>query len=106
MRPSYIDGDLLLVSYFVRLSGYLFLSTELARDFNRCSILQVTATLSLAAACSSAGVMVLFSRDTDICKIDKSLSCHMFQISIAFAFASWFLLAISSYIMFWLVASI
>ncbi|KAL0289180.1 UNVERIFIED_CONTAM: CASP-like protein 5B1, partial [Sesamum angustifolium] len=66
----------------------------------------VTATLSLAAACSSAGVMVLFTRDTNICRVDANLSCDMFQISIAFAFASWFLLAISSYVMFWLVASI
>ncbi|KAG8380751.1 hypothetical protein BUALT_Bualt06G0048600 [Buddleja alternifolia] len=68
--------------------------------------LSVTATLSLAAACSSAGVMVLFTRDTNICKIDKKLSCDMYQISIAFAFASWFLLAMSSYVMFWLVASV
>ncbi|PIN07931.1 hypothetical protein CDL12_19495 [Handroanthus impetiginosus] len=66
----------------------------------------VTATLSLAAASSSAGVMLLFTRDTNICKADATLSCNMFQISIAFAFVSWFLLAISSYVMFWLVASI
>ncbi|XP_073288339.1 CASP-like protein 5B1 [Primulina huaijiensis] len=66
----------------------------------------VTATLSLAAACSSAGVMVLFTRDTNICQIETKLSCDMFQISIAFAFASWFLLAISTYVMFWLVATI
>ncbi|XP_011085012.1 CASP-like protein 5B1 [Sesamum indicum] len=66
----------------------------------------VTATLSLAAACSSAGVMVLFTKDTNFCIVKTKFSCGMFQISIAFAFMSWFLLAISSYIMFWLVASI
>ncbi|XP_073016391.1 CASP-like protein 5B1 isoform X1 [Primulina eburnea] len=66
----------------------------------------VTATLSLAAACSSAGVMVLFTRDTTICQMELKFSCYMFQISIAFAFASWFLLAISSYVMFWLFATI
>ncbi|CAA3010097.1 CASP-like protein 5B1 [Olea europaea var. sylvestris] len=66
----------------------------------------VIATLSLAAACSSAGVMVLFSKDTNICKTDPKLSCNMFPISISFAFASWFLLSISSYVMLWLVASI
>ncbi|KAL2525821.1 CASP-like protein 5B2 [Abeliophyllum distichum] len=66
----------------------------------------VTATLSLAAACSSAGVAVLFTKDTDICKVESNFSCNMFQISIAFAFTSWFLLAVSSCVMFWLVASI
>ncbi|KAL3838449.1 hypothetical protein ACJIZ3_023040 [Penstemon smallii] len=66
----------------------------------------VTATLSLAAASSSAGVIVLYTRDSRICKDEIKLSCDMLQISIAFAFISWFLLAISSYVMFWLVASI
>ncbi|KAG8390040.1 hypothetical protein BUALT_Bualt01G0041800 [Buddleja alternifolia] len=64
----------------------------------------VTATLSLAAACSSAGVVVLYTKDTDICSVETKLSCGMFQISIAFAFVSWFLLAISSHLMFWLLA--
>ncbi|KAK2968549.1 hypothetical protein RJ640_009394 [Escallonia rubra] len=69
----------------------------------------VTAILSLAGASSSAGVMVLFVRDTDICKVERletQLSCNMFQISITLAFISWFLLAISSYVMFWLLASV
>nr|GMC95985.1 CASP-like protein 5B1 [Ipomoea batatas]GMD02041.1 CASP-like protein 5B1 [Ipomoea batatas] len=65
----------------------------------------VTATLSLAAACSSAGVMVLFDRDTTICQRMEGLSCPMFQVSISLAFLSWFLLAFSSYVMFWLAAS-
>ncbi|GFZ15037.1 uncharacterized protein family [Actinidia rufa] len=66
----------------------------------------VTSILSLAAACSSAGVIVLFTRDTDFCREDKHLGCSMFKISIALAFISWFLLAISSYVTFWLLASI
>ncbi|XP_022890148.1 CASP-like protein 5B1 [Olea europaea var. sylvestris] len=66
----------------------------------------VVATLSLAAACSSAGVMVLFTKDTEMCKTYTKFSCNLFPISIAFAFVSWFLVAISSYVMFWLVASI
>ncbi|XP_073031390.1 CASP-like protein 5B1 [Primulina eburnea] len=65
----------------------------------------VTATLSLAAASSSAGVIVLFTRDTSFCVIEPKYSCDMFQISIALAFASWFLVAYSSYVMFWLVPS-
>ncbi|XAR66238.1 hypothetical protein NMG60_11012393 [Bertholletia excelsa] len=66
----------------------------------------VTATLSLAAASSSAGVVILFNRDTVFCRVDKQLACSMFKISVALAFVSWFLLAISSCIMFWLLASV
>ncbi|KAI3705100.1 hypothetical protein L1987_75332 [Smallanthus sonchifolius] len=66
----------------------------------------VTAILSLAAACSSAGVMVVFTKDTGICRLETTLSCHTFQISVALAFVAWFLLAVSSYVMFWLLASI
>ncbi|KAL8210708.1 hypothetical protein R6Q57_005145 [Mikania cordata] len=67
----------------------------------------VTAILSLAAACSSAGVMVVFMKDTEICSRSQgSLSCNTFQVSVALAFVAWFLLAVSSYVMFWLLASI
>ncbi|KAF8402978.1 hypothetical protein HHK36_011071 [Tetracentron sinense] len=67
----------------------------------------VTATLSLAAACSSAGVTVLYARDLDYCKLQPPhLPCNKFQISIALAFISWFLIAISSHVMFWLLASV
>ncbi|MFS7995158.1 putative casparian strip membrane protein [Helianthus anomalus] len=66
----------------------------------------VTALLALAAASSSAGVMVLYARDADICKLDPKLSCHLFQISIAFAFFAWFLLVISSHTILWLLASL
>uniref|UniRef100_A0A5B7AWS0 CASP-like protein n=1 Tax=Davidia involucrata TaxID=16924 RepID=A0A5B7AWS0_DAVIN len=66
----------------------------------------VTAILSLAAACSSAGVMVLFVRDTNFCSQQIQVSCSMIQISIALAFISWFLLAVSSYVMFWILASV
>ncbi|KAI3695836.1 hypothetical protein L1987_78838 [Smallanthus sonchifolius] len=66
----------------------------------------VTAILALAAASSSAGVVVLFVRDSDICKLEPTLSCHLFQISIAFAFFAWFLLVISSHTVLWLLASL
>lgn len=66
----------------------------------------VTATLSFAGACSSAGVMVLFIRDSNICSVTPELACDRFQISIALAYISWFLLAISSHVMFWLLASV
>ncbi|GAB4833861.1 hypothetical protein Ancab_032108 [Ancistrocladus abbreviatus] len=52
----------------------------------------VTATLSLAAACSSAGVVVLYSRDLlDACTTSiPRIPCAKFQISVAFAFITWF----------------
>ncbi|XP_024989432.1 CASP-like protein 5B1 [Cynara cardunculus var. scolymus] len=81
------------------LHNHIFLSLLVVGDW-------VTAILSLAAACSSAGVMVLFVKDTDICRSHNLLSCNTFQISIALAFVAWFLLAVSSYVMFWLLATI
>ncbi|XP_052203141.1 CASP-like protein 5B2 [Diospyros lotus] len=67
----------------------------------------VTAILSLAAASSSAGVIILLTRDTSLCHDDqKQLACSMFRLSVALAFVSWFLLAVSSYVMFWLLASV
>ncbi|KAD7480121.1 hypothetical protein E3N88_03257 [Mikania micrantha] len=66
----------------------------------------VSAILSLSAACSSAGVMIVFIKDTDICRTQPTLACDAFQISIALAFLAWFFLAVSSYVMFWLLANI
>ncbi|CBI30500.3 hypothetical protein PVL29_010319 [Vitis rotundifolia] len=66
----------------------------------------VTATLSLAAACSSAGVMVLYARDLDFCRAEMHIPCSRFQISIALAFITWFFIAISSHVMFWILASV
>ncbi|CAN4107023.1 unnamed protein product [Withania somnifera] len=80
------------------LRNYVFPSLLVVGDW-------VTGILSLAAACSSAGVVVLIVKDTTMCKSNPKLSCHMFQISVAFAFLSWFFLAISSFVMFWLAAS-
>ncbi|KAK9986411.1 hypothetical protein SO802_031362 [Lithocarpus litseifolius] len=67
----------------------------------------VTAILSLAAACSSAGIIVLYSRDLHYCNGQAHSTCSKYQTSIAFAFISWALSAISSHVMFWiLLASI
>ncbi|KAK8662476.1 hypothetical protein V6N13_092049 [Hibiscus sabdariffa] len=65
----------------------------------------VTAILSLAAASSSAGVTVLYSRDLGYCK-SPLVPCTHFKASILFAFISWFLLAISAHVTFWLLAAI
>ncbi|XVF76676.1 hypothetical protein PTKIN_Ptkin13bG0286000 [Pterospermum kingtungense] len=65
----------------------------------------VTAMLSLAAACSSAGVIVLYARDLDFCRVQYRLPCKQFEISIILAFITWVLIAMSSHVMFWILAS-
>ncbi|KAJ4704604.1 CASP-like protein [Melia azedarach] len=66
----------------------------------------VTAMLSLAAACSSAGVVVLYARDLNFCRPQNHLSCGRFEISVVLAFVTWVLIAISSHVMFWILASV
>ena len=66
----------------------------------------MTAILALAASSSSTGVMVLLDRDSEYCKVDQQLSCSMFPISIAFGLLAWFLLAITSHTVLWLLASL
>ncbi|KAM7255170.1 hypothetical protein ACFE04_020411 [Oxalis oulophora] len=66
----------------------------------------VTAMLTLAAACSSAGVIVLYARDLNFCKVESFIPCKRFEISIVFAFITWILIAISSHVMFWILASV
>ncbi|CAI9098268.1 OLC1v1034886C2 [Oldenlandia corymbosa var. corymbosa] len=66
----------------------------------------VTATLSLAAACSSAGIAVLYAKDLKYCKGPMQSSCSRFELSIALAFITWCLIAISSHVMFWILASV
>ncbi|KAJ7961375.1 CASP-like protein [Quillaja saponaria] len=44
----------------------------------------VTTTLSLAAACSSAGIAILYARDMDICKTHKNIPCGRYQVSVAY----------------------
>ncbi|KAL1200562.1 CASP-like protein 5B1 [Cardamine amara subsp. amara] len=63
----------------------------------------VTALLSLAAACSSAGVTVLFTKDTEFCRQQPTLSCNRFQISVGLSFLNWVLAATSSHAMFWML---
>ncbi|XVF08156.1 hypothetical protein REPUB_Repub06bG0201800 [Reevesia pubescens] len=65
----------------------------------------VTAMLSLAAACSSAGVIVLYARDLDFCSVQSHLPCRQYEISITLAFITWILIAMSSHVTFWILAS-
>lgn len=63
----------------------------------------VTATLSLAAAASSAGITVLYVHDFEDCRFGNE--CIQFQLAVASAFLSWITIGISSLIMFWLLAA-
>ncbi|XP_022748990.1 CASP-like protein 5B3 isoform X4 [Durio zibethinus] len=63
----------------------------------------VTATLSLAAASSSAGIAVLYFNDLGNCKFGEE--CQKYQLSVAFAFLGWIAISISSLIMLWLLAA-
>ncbi|RVW87408.1 CASP-like protein 5B2 [Vitis vinifera] len=51
-------------------------------------------------------VMVLYARDLDFCRAEMHIPCSRFQISIALAFITWFFIAISSHVMFWILASV
>ncbi|KAL9426190.1 hypothetical protein AB3S75_033047 [Citrus x aurantiifolia] len=66
----------------------------------------VTAMLSLAAACSSAGVVVLYAKDLNFCRPQNNLACHSFEVSVILAFITWLLIAVSSHVMFWILASV
>lgn len=97
-------GDWVLNSIIILVNKQSFISNGpvIKVVFFFFGILQVTALLSLAAACSSAGVTVLFTKDTVFCK-QAALSCDRFQISVGLAFFNWVLAAISSHAMFWIL---
>ncbi|XP_076910547.1 CASP-like protein 5B3 [Bidens hawaiensis] len=63
----------------------------------------VTATLSLAAASSSAGITVLYFNDLGGCGVGEE--CQKYQLAVALAFLSWITIGISSLIMFWTLAA-
>ncbi|KAL7144932.1 hypothetical protein ABFS83_07G044300 [Erythranthe nasuta] len=63
----------------------------------------VTATLSLAASSSSAGITVLYFGDLGVCGLGEE--CTRYQMAVALAFLGWISIAISSLIMFWLLAA-
>lgn len=63
----------------------------------------VTATLSLAAASSSAGITVLYFSDLGGCSFGEE--CQKYQMAVGLAFLSWITIGISSLIMFWVLAA-
>ncbi|CAA7046224.1 unnamed protein product [Microthlaspi erraticum] len=66
----------------------------------------VTAMLSLAAACSSAGVVVLYARDLKYCDVSGQFSCLRYEIAVALSFVTWIQVAVSSHVTFWILASV
>lgn len=66
-------------------------------------LLQVTATLSLAAASASAGITMLYFYDLGHCSVDNE--CQKYQASVGLAICCCFTIATSSLIMLWLLAS-
>ncbi|KAL3826032.1 hypothetical protein ACJIZ3_022061 [Penstemon smallii] len=48
---------------------------------------------------------VLVSLDLNYCTGPKHLPCDRFELSIILAFVTWFLIAMSSHVMFWILAS-
>uniref|UniRef100_A0A1J3GD91 CASP-like protein n=1 Tax=Noccaea caerulescens TaxID=107243 RepID=A0A1J3GD91_NOCCA len=63
----------------------------------------VTATLSLAGASSSAGIVVLYFGDLGSCSFEAQ--CWRYQLSVALAFLCWITIAVSSLTTLWLLAS-
>ncbi|XP_020275475.1 CASP-like protein 5A1 [Asparagus officinalis] len=62
----------------------------------------ITATLTFAAACSSAGITVLIGNDLNICSENH---CASFETATAMAFISWFTVSPSFLLNFWSLAS-
>ncbi|KAF9626598.1 hypothetical protein IFM89_036459 [Coptis chinensis] len=71
----------------------------------RCQ-LAVTVALSLATACSSAAVIVLYVKDWNVCSQHPALYCIRFQVSVALDFITWLLIAIGSLVTFWILGSV
>ncbi|XVE61709.1 hypothetical protein DITRI_Ditri06bG0061600 [Diplodiscus trichospermus] len=65
-------------------------------------LVQITSTLTFAAACASAGITVLIGNDLDKCAVNH---CTQFETATAMAFISWFAISPSFLLNFWSLAS-
>ncbi|EFJ26335.1 hypothetical protein SELMODRAFT_97617 [Selaginella moellendorffii] len=88
------------------LDGYALL---LKRSIRRSSLVTLfavgdwlCATLTLAAACSTAGITVLLAKDLDQCGPND---CSKLQASVALTFLAWFLSSCSFFFSFWVMAT-
>jgi len=87
-----IDGYALLVKRSLRNS--LVVSLFVVGD-------GVTATLTFAAACASAGITVLIGNDLRECAQNH---CAKYETATAMAFLSWFMVSPSFFLTFWMLA--
>jgi hypothetical protein len=88
-----IDGYALLVKRSLRNS--LVVSLFVVGD-------GVTATLTFAAACASAGITVLIGNDLRECAQNH---CSKYETATAMAFLSWFMVSPSFFLTFWMLAT-
>ena len=78
------------------------LSTSPAYKMRFFVIVQITSTLTFAAACASAGITVLIGNDLNKCAINH---CTRFETATAMAFMSWFSVSPSFLLNFWSLAA-
>lgn len=62
--------------------------------------------LSLAAACSSAGVIVLYAKDLKYCQVQNLYPCLRYEVAVVLSFITWVQIAVSSHVTFWILASV
>ena len=98
--------SLFVVGDWVCNTHIAFVSLSLPLVMNLFYCWQVTAMLSLAAACSSAGVVVLYAKDLKYCGIHDQLSCLRYEVAVALSFVTWVQIALSSHVTFWILASV
>lgn len=66
----------------------------------------MTAMLSLAAASSSAGVIVLYAKDLGYCDVPSGVACLRYEVAVVLSFVTWVQIAVSSHVTFWILASV
>ncbi|KAI3976093.1 hypothetical protein MKX01_016776 [Papaver californicum] len=77
---------------------------KIKRDLHNPVLVSLFVVGDWVTACSSAGVVVLYTKDMGLCKSLPRHPCSRFQISIVLGFITWFLIFISSLVTFWLLA--
>ncbi|CAD5190363.1 unnamed protein product [Musa acuminata subsp. malaccensis] len=100
---AFLDIYALLVKRSLRNSRALCLFTigDGVRKFVGC-LMDITSTLTFAAACASAGITVLIGNDLNVCSQNH---CTSFETATAMAFISWFAVSPSFLLNFWSLAS-
>nr|XP_045087399.1 CASP-like protein 5B3 [Aegilops tauschii subsp. strangulata] len=66
----------------------------------------VLAILMFWASCAAASVTIFFRKDVKFCAEYWRLPCTQFELSVALAFITWLLQAVSSFSGFWLLVSL